>query len=70
MVRLCSVEKDMVTIKLCVNISGSMLDAEEQVQAGLNVAGVMLTCETLKRFDTDGASILTGPLKWTTKGQV
>ena len=70
MVRLCSVEKDLVTIELCVDISGSMLDAEERVQAALNGAGVMLTCETLKRFDTDGSPILTGPLKWTTKGQV
>ena len=70
MIRLCAVEKDLVTIELRVDISGSMLDAEERVQAALDAAGVMLTCETLKRFDTDGSPILTGPLKWTTKGQV
>ena len=70
MVKLCSVENDVVTIELRVDLSGSMLDAEERVLEAVNAAGVMLTSETLKRFDTDGSPILTGPVKWTTKGKV
>ncbi|GGE91955.1 hypothetical protein [Massilia psychrophila] len=33
-------------------------------------AGVTLSQEALKRFDTDGAPIRTGAIKWSTKGQV
>lgn len=70
MIKLCSVEKDIVTLELKVDISGSMLDAEEQIQAAVNEAGVMLTQTKLERFDTDGTPILMGAVKWTSKGQV
>ena len=70
MIKLCSVENDLATIELKLDISGSMLDVEERIQSALNEAGVVLTQETLKRFDTDGSPILTGPIKWTSKGQV
>jgi hypothetical protein len=70
MIKLCSVENDVATIELRVDLSGSMLDAEERVLEAVNAAGVVLTSETLKRFDTDGSPILTGPVKWTTKGKV
>ena len=70
MIKLIAVEKDLVTVELKVDISGSMLDAEERIQSAVNAAGTLLTQETLKRFDTDGAPIVTGPVKWTSKGQV
>ena len=60
----------MVTIELKVAIFSSMLDVEEGTQSALNEAGMLLTQESLKRFDTDGSPILTVPVKWTSKGQV
>lgn len=69
MVRLCAVEKDVVSIELRVDISGAMLEAEEKIQEALNAAGSLATEEALKRFDTDGTAIVTGPVKWTSKGQ-
>ena len=47
-----------------------MLEVEERIRAALNEAGVTLSQEALKRFDTDGAPIRTGAIKWSTKGQV
>lgn len=69
MVRLCPVERDVVTLEVRVDISGAMLDAEERIQEALNEAGMVATQEALKRFDTDGTALLTGPIKWTSKGQ-
>ena len=70
MIKLCSVEDDSAVIELRVALSGSMLEVEERIQAALNEAGVVLSQEALKRFDTDGAPIRTGAIKWSTKGQV
>lgn len=69
MVRLCSVERDVVTLEVRVDITGAMLDVEERIQQALNEAGVLVTQEALKRFDTDGTAIMTGAIKWTSKGQ-
>lgn len=70
MIKLCSVENDSIVIELRVALSGSMLEAEDRIQAALNEAGVMLSQEALKRFDTDGSPIQTGAIKWSSKGQV
>lgn len=70
MVTLCSVEKGVVTIEVKVDITGPMLDAEEKIQAALNEAGTVMTQEALKGFDTDGSPIMTGAIKWTSKGPV
>ena len=51
MIKLCSVGKYWVTIKLKVAIFGSMLDAEECTQAALNEAELPLTQALLKQFD-------------------
>lgn len=69
MVRLCAVESDVATLEVRIDISGPLLEAEEKIQAALNEAGVVATGEALKRFDTDGSAILTGAIKWTSKGQ-
>jgi len=63
------VERDVVSIEMRVDISGSMLEAEEKIQKALNEAGSVATEEALKRFETDGSAILTGSIKWTSKGQ-
>jgi len=70
MVTLCSVEKGVVTIEVKVDITGPMLDVEEKIQGALNEAGTVMTQEALKRFDTDGSPIMTGAIKWTSKGPV
>lgn len=69
MVRLCSVERDVVTLEVRVDIAGALLDVEERIQQALNEAGMLVTQEALKRFDTDGTAIMTGAIKWTSKGQ-
>jgi hypothetical protein len=58
------------TLQVEVPYNGSMLDFEEALQQRLNEAGVVATAEGLKQFDTDGAPITVGPVKFTTKGQV
>lgn len=46
-----------------------MLDTEEAIQQALNQAGVLATAEALKQFDTDGFPLVTGSVRWTSKGQ-
>ena len=70
MITLRSVENDVIKVELEINISGAMLDAEEKLQKALNEAGTVVTGEMLKRFDTDGSAILTGGIRWTSKGCV
>ena len=68
MVTLNSISGTTITLEVKVDISGSMLEAEEKIQLALNEAGTVITGEALKRFDTDGSAIMTGPIKWSTKG--
>jgi len=71
MIRLCSVETNVVTIELSVELSGSMLESEERILCAVNEAGVMLSGEALKRFDTNGSPIdHDGSVTWTSKGRV
>jgi hypothetical protein len=58
-----------VTVEVTVELSDSMLSTEEAIQTGLNEAGVLLTDEALKAFDTDGGPIEWGGEVWTSKGQ-
>lgn len=58
------------TLQVEVPYHDSMLDFEETLQQRLNDAGVVATVEGLRQFDTDGAPITVGPVKFTTKGQV
>jgi hypothetical protein len=60
MVKICSVEKEVVTLEVRGDISGAMLDAEERLGQALNEAGMAAMQEALKRFDTDGAAIRMG----------
>src|SRR5512144_380962 len=53
-----------------VPYNDSMLDFEEVLQHRLNEAGVLATAEGLRQFDTDGAPITIGPVKFTSKGPV
>lgn len=54
-----------LTIQITVNISGSMLEAEEHVQRAVNEAGCLATQQALKQFDTEGSAIIIDGIKWT-----
>ncbi len=54
-----------VTLQVTVNLSGTMLEAEERIQDACNEAGALASAEALKRFDTDGSPIVMGEIKWT-----
>jgi hypothetical protein len=61
--------KDSITIEVTLSLSGSMLQAEEAIQDGLNEVGSLATEEKLKQFDTDGSPIQLGSVRMTSKGQ-
>jgi len=65
--RVSKCDGTVITIEVTVDIGGSMLKAEESIQAGLNEIGVVATGEALKRFDADGAPIVIGGIKWYAK---
>src|ERR1039457_701383 len=61
---------DQIKIEVTINLSGSMLDAEEAILQGVNAVGTVATGEALKRFDADGDPIMLGGAKWYSKGKV
>jgi len=61
--------EDSITIEVTLPLSGSMLQAEEAIQDGLQKAGLLATAEKLKQFDTDGSPIQCGSVRMTSKGQ-
>ena len=63
-------EGDQVKIEVTINLSGSMLEAEESILRGVNAVGTVATGEALKRFDADGDPIMVGGAKWYSKGKV
>lgn len=64
---IVSREGTQVTLQVTVDIGGSMLHAEESILDACNALGSRATVEALKRFDTDGSSIVMGDTKWTRK---
>lgn len=56
---------DQVTVQVCIDLSGTMLEAEGQIQDACNAIGRAASLEALKRFETDGTPILLGAIKWT-----
>ena len=54
-------------IEVTLPLSGSMLQAEEAIQDGLNEVGLLATEEKLKQFDTDGSPIQLGSVRMTTR---
>src|SRR5450631_799799 len=61
---------DLIKIEVTINLSGSMLEAEESILQGVNAVGTVATGEALKRFDADGDPIMVGGAKWYSKGKV
>jgi hypothetical protein len=69
-VALRSVKGTVVTLEVQVDLTGSMLEAEDAILQAMNDVGSLATGEALKRFDTDGDPIVVGGTKWYSKGQV
>jgi hypothetical protein len=65
-----SVEGEVVTLEIKVQLSGSMLQAEERILAALNKAGCLATGKALERFDTGGSGLELGGVKWFSKGKL
>lgn len=58
-------EGHQITLQVTVDISGSMLEAEEHIQQAVNEVGCLATEQALQQFDTDGSALMTGEIKWT-----
>jgi hypothetical protein len=63
-------EGDRVKIEVTIDLSGSMLEAEESILRSVNEVGNLATQEALKRFDADGDPITLGGTTWYSKGQL
>ena len=61
---------DRITIEVTVDVSGSMLEAEEKILQAVNGMGDVATAEALKRFDTAGDAIVIGGTTWYSKGKL
>ncbi len=61
---------DRVKIEVTVDLSGSMLEAEESILRAVNAVGNVATGEVLKRFDADGDPIVVGGTKWYSNGKL
>ncbi len=57
--QLIKQDEHELTIQITVNISGTMMDAEESIQRAVNEVGRLATEKALKQFDTDGSAFMT-----------
>ena len=64
---IISSKENETQILVTVQHGQSMLAFEEQLQKELNLTGQLATACQLERFDTDGAPILQGAVKFTSK---
>src|SRR6201998_2785636 len=61
---------DRIKIEMTVELSGSMLEAEDAILRAVNAVGNVATGEALKRFDADGDPIMMGGTTWYSKGKL
>ncbi len=69
MAKLLKRTNQQLTLEVTVNIAGSLLEAEEAIQQACNEVGQLATQEAITDHDTDGSALMTGSVKWTSKGQ-
>jgi hypothetical protein len=62
-VKVVSEDGQALTLQVTVDISGSMLEAEEKIMAAYNALGSLSTEKALAHFDTDGSPIKMGQKK-------
>ena len=58
-----------ITITTKLNPEGSMLEQEEQIAAAVAEAGRIATVFSMKRFDTEGQSVVVNNEKYTSRGR-
>jgi len=68
-VKIVSEDGKNLTLQVTVDISGSMLEAEEKIMAACNAVGALTTEKALCQFDTDGTPIKMGEKKIHGEGQ-
>lgn len=68
-VKIISDDGQELTLQVKVDISGSMLEAEEKIQAVCNAVGLLSTEKALEYFDTDGTPLRVGEKKIYRKGE-
>lgn len=69
MAEIIKQEGDEITIQFKVKLTGSMLEIEQAILAGVNESGSVATAAALTTFDTTGAAIQVANIKMTTKGK-
>ena len=68
MARITAQNKSEITIEVTIDLNGSIMDMENNIQDASNQIGILATEKALETFDTDGSPIQMGSEKWTTKG--
>jgi len=68
-VEILSSDGQKVTVQVTVDISGSLLEAEQRILSSINECGCVLTHDAIAQFDTDGSPIQTGDIRWTRRGR-
>lgn len=69
MARIISRSGTELTVEFTVDIKGTLFEAEQAIQQACNEVGRAVTREAVAGFDTDGSSLMTGTIKWTSKGK-
>jgi phenylacetate-coenzyme A ligase PaaK-like adenylate-forming protein len=62
-------EGSKMTITVTLELSGNMLEMEDQIQKSVNELGLIETVAALEQFDTNGSDISIEGVKLTSKGQ-
>ena len=62
-VKVISEDGQKLTLQVTVDISGTMLEAEEKIMVACNALGSLSTEKALTQFDTDGTPIKMGQKK-------
>lgn len=68
-VKIISEDGQELTLQVKVDLSGSMLEAEEKIQAICNAVGSISTEKVLEHFDTDGTTLRVGEKKIHQQGE-
>ncbi len=64
------VESDgSMTITLTIKPTGNFLEQEEQISAAVAEVGRLASALTMQSYDTDGSPIISGNVKYTSRGR-
>lgn len=69
MTKIITQSEDELTIQVTIKLTGTFLEMENNILDACNEVGCVATGVALKNFDADGAPILVGNVKMTSKGE-